>query len=338
MSSQSPDKRRKMETALDQLKKHTVVVADTGDFNAIEEYKPQDATTNPSLILAAAKMPAYQHLVDQAIKYGVAKGGTEEEQVANTMDKLFVSFGLEILKKVPGRVSTEVDARLSFDKDEMVAKALRLIALYEEAGIGKERVLIKLSSTWEGIQAGRVLEKDHSVHCNLTLLFSFAQAVACAEANVTLISPFVGRILDWYKESTGRAGYEAHEDPGVLSVIKIYNYYKKFGYGTVVMGASFRNTAQVKALAGCDLLTISPGLLAELSGDYAVVTPTLSEEAAKSCDLEKIHLDEKDYRWRHNEDRMAVEKLSDGIRKFAADGVKLETVIREKMLSGKNGK
>jgi len=338
MSSLSPDKRRKMETALEQLKKHTVVVADTGDFNAIEEYKPQDATTNPSLILAAAKMPAYQHLVDQAIKYGVAKGGTEEEQVANTMDKLFVSFGLEILKKVPGRVSTEVDARLSFDEDAMVAKALRLIALYEEAGVGKERVLIKLSSTWEGIQAGRVLEKDHGVHCNMTLLFSFAQAVACAEAKVTLISPFVGRILDWHKENTGRASYEPHEDPGVLSVTKIYNYYKKFGYGTVVMGASFRNTGQVKALAGCDLLTISPGLLAELSKDHGAVPPALNEETAKSCDLEKIHLDEKDYRWQHNEDRMAVEKLSDGIRKFAADGIKLETMIKEKMLNVKNGK
>uniref|UniRef100_A0AAQ4NQA0 Transaldolase n=2 Tax=Gasterosteus aculeatus aculeatus TaxID=481459 RepID=A0AAQ4NQA0_GASAC len=337
MSTLSPDKRRKMESALSQLKKHTVVVADTGDFNAIEEYKPQDATTNPSLILAAAKMPAYQPLVDQAIKYGVAKGGTEEEQVANAMDKLFVSFGLEILKKVPGRVSTEVDARLSFDKAAMVAKALKLIGLYEEAGISKERVLIKLSSTWEGIQAGRELEKDHGVHCNMTLLFSFAQAVACAEAKVTLISPFVGRILDWHKENSGRASYEPHEDPGVLSVTKIYNYYKKFGYGTVVMGASFRNTGQVKALAGCDLLTISPGLLAELSQDHSAVTPALRVDKAKACDLEKIHLGEQDYRWQHNEDRMAVEKLSDGIRKFAADAIKLETMIKGKMLSVKNG-
>ncbi|XP_037309298.2 transaldolase [Pungitius pungitius] len=337
MSTLSPDKRRKMESALSQLKKHTVVVADTGDFNAIEEYKPQDATTNPSLILAAAKMPAYQPLVDQAIKYGVAKGGTEEEQVANTMDKLFVSFGLEILKKVPGRVSTEVDARLSFDKEAMVAKALKLMALYEEAGIGKQRVLIKLSSTWEGIQAGRELEKDHGIHCNMTLLFSFAQAVACAEAKVTLISPFVGRIFDWHKENGGRASYEPHEDPGVLSVTKIYNYYKKFGYSTVVMGASFRNTGQVKALAGCDLLTISPGLLAELSQDHSAVTPTLKVDKAKASDLEKIHLSEQDYRWQHNEDRMAVEKLSDGIRKFAADAVKLETMIKEKMLSVKNG-
>ncbi|XP_053275533.1 LOW QUALITY PROTEIN: transaldolase [Pleuronectes platessa] len=343
MSSESLDKRRKMESALNQLKKHTVVVADTGDFHAIEEYKPQDATTNPSLILAAAKMPAYQQLLDQAIKYGIAKGGTEDEQVAHTMDKLFVSFGLEILKKVPGRVSTEVDARLSYDKDEMLAKALRLIALYKEAGISKERVLIKLSSTWEGIQAGKELEEKHGIHCNMTLLFSFAQAVACAEANVTLISPFVGRIMDWYKDntgrkSTGRKSYEPHEDPGVLSVTKIYNYYKKFGYSTVVMGASFRNTGEVKALAGCDLLTISPGLLAELSEDHSTVTEMLNVEKAKACDLEKIHLDEKAFRWEHNEDRMAVEKLSDGIRKFAADAIKLETMIKEKMLNVKNGK
>lgn len=339
MSSASPavDKRRKMESALNQLKKYTVVVADTGDFNAIEEYKPQDATTNPSLILAASKMTAYQPLLDQAIKYGLANKGSEEEQVANTMDKLFVSFGLEILKKVPGRVSTEVDARLSFDKDEMVAKALRLIALYEEAGVSKERVLIKLSSTWEGIQAGRELEEKHGVHCNMTLLFSFAQAVACAEAKVTLISPFVGRILDWYKENTDRKSYEPHEDPGVLSVTKIYNYYKKFGYSTVVMGASFRNTGEVKALAGCDLLTISPALLSELSQDHSPVPQMLHTDKAKSCDLERINLDERTFRWEHNEDRMAVEKLSDGIRKFAADAVKLETMIKERMLNVKNG-
>ncbi|KAG9352612.1 hypothetical protein JZ751_021026 [Albula glossodonta] len=337
--SASPDKRRKMESALDQLKKYTVVVADTGDFNAIDEYKPQDATTNPSLILAAAKMPAYQHLLDQAIKYGIANGGSEEEQVTNVMDKLFVSFGLEILKKIPGRVSTEVDARLSFDKEAMVARARRLISLYEEAGISKERVLIKLSSTWEGIQAGRELEAKYGIHCNMTLLFSFAQAVACAEAQVTLISPFVGRILDWYKENTDRKSFEPQEDPGVVSVTKIYNYYKKFGYSTVVMGASFRNTGEVKALAGCDLLTISPGLLAELTQDHSAVTPTLTTQGGKTkaCELEKLHLDEKDFRWRHNEDRMAVEKLSDGIRKFAADAIKLETMIKEKMLNVKNG-
>lgn len=335
--SVSPDKRRKMESALDQLKRYTVLVADTGDFNAIEEYKPQDATTNPSLILAAAKMSAYHHLVDQAIKYGMANGGTEEEQVTNTMDKLFVSFGVEILKKIPGRVSTEVDARLSFDKDEMVSRARKLISLYEEAGVSKERILIKLSSTWEGIQAGRELEEKHGIHCNMTLLFSFAQAVACAEANVTLISPFVGRILDWYKENTDRKNYEPQEDPGVLSVTKIYNYYKKFGHRTVVMGASFRNTGEVKALAGCDLLTVSPGLLGELSQDHSVVTCALTPQQAKDCDLEQVHLDEKSFRWLHNEDRMAVEKLSDGIRKFAADAIKLETMIKERMSDVKNG-
>uniref|UniRef100_A0A674B252 Transaldolase n=1 Tax=Salmo trutta TaxID=8032 RepID=A0A674B252_SALTR len=312
-----------MESALEQLKKHTVVVADTGDFNAIEEYKPQDATTNPSLILAAAKMAAYQHLVDQAIKYGIAKGGPEEEQITNTMDKLFVSFGLEILKKIPGRVSTEVDARLSYDKDEMVARALRIIALYEEAGIKKDRVLIKLSSTWEGIQAGRELEEKHGVHCNMTLLFSFAQAVACAEAKVTLISPFVGRIMDC----------------GFITQTSLFCslHSGKYDYTTVVMGASFRNTAEVKALAGCDLLTISPGLLGELSKDHSTVTPMLTVQKAKACDLEKVHLDEKEFRWQHNEDRMAVEKLSDGIRKFAADAIKLETMIKEKMLNVKNG-
>uniref|UniRef100_A0A3P9C7X9 Transaldolase n=1 Tax=Maylandia zebra TaxID=106582 RepID=A0A3P9C7X9_9CICH len=315
MSSGSPDKRRKMESALNQLKKHTVVVADTGDFNAIDEYKPQDATTNPSLILAAAKMPAYQQLVDQAIKY---------------------AFNL-LSQETQSCVGSHLCHRLSFDKDEMVAKALKLIALYEEAGISKERVLIKLSSTWEGIQAGKELEEKHGVHCNMTLLFSFAQAVACAEAKVTLISPFVGRILDWYKENTDRKSYEPHEDPGVVSVTKIYNYYKKFGYSTVVMGASFRNTGEVKALAGCDLLTISPGLLAELSQDHSAVTEMLSVEKAKACDLEKVHLDEKTFRWEHNEDRMGVEKLSDGIRKFAADAVKLETMIKEKILSVKNG-
>ncbi|KAI2653784.1 Transaldolase [Labeo rohita] len=362
--SVSPDKRRKMESALEQIKKYTVVVADTGDFNAIEEYKPQDATTNPSLILAAAKMPTYQHLVEQAIKYGMANGGSEEEQVTNAMDQLFVNFGLEILKKVPGRVSTEVDARLSFDKDAMVSRARRLISLYEEAGVSKDRILIKLSSTWEGIQAGKELEDKHGIHCNMTLLFSFAQAVACAEANVTLISPFVGRILDWYKENTDRKNYEPHEDPGmfsdsrtflltlretfsmsywakstksVVSVTKIYNYYKKFNYPTVVMGASFRNTGEVKALAGCDLLTISPGLLGELSKDHSAVTCSLTPQGAKECDLEQIHLDEKSFRWLHNEDRMAVEKLSDGIRKFAADAIKLETMIKERMFNVKNG-
>ncbi|NXD44353.1 TALDO Transaldolase, partial [Copsychus sechellarum] len=326
--SVSPVKRQKMESALDQLKHHTTVVADTGDFNAIDEYKPLDATTNPSLILAAAQMPAYQKLVDDAVAYGKKLGGSEEEQIKNASDKLFVLFGAEILKRIPGRVSTEVDARLSFDKEGMIQRARRLIDLYKEVGVGKDRILIKLSSTWEGIQAGRVLEAEYGIHCNMTLLFSFAQAVACAEAGVTLISPFVGRILDWYVANGDKKTYEPSEDPGVKSVTKIYNYYKKFGYKTIVMGASFRNTGQIKALTGCDYLTISPKLLAELSKEHVKLTPTLSVKEAQACDLEKIHLDEKAFRWHHNEDQMAVEKLSDGIRRFAADAVKLERMLK----------
>ncbi|XP_066556461.1 transaldolase [Amia ocellicauda] len=335
--SVSPDKRRKMESVLEQLKRHTVVVADTGDFNAIDEFKPQDATTNPSLILAAAKMPQYQHLLEQAIQHGLDTEGSEEQQVTAAMDRLFVSFGLEILKKIPGRVSTEVDARLSFDRAAMVSRARRLVELYEQEGVGKDRVLIKLSSTWEGIEAGRELEQTYGIHCNMTLLFSFAQAVACANAGVTLISPFVGRILDWHKEHGGRKEFTPSEDPGVISVTKIYNYYKKFGFKTVVMGASFRNVGEVKALAGCDYLTISPGLLSELSQEHTPLTAALTAQAAKSSDLEHVSLDEVQFRWQHNEDQMAVEKLSDGIRKFAADAVKLESMIKEKMLSLKNG-
>nr|DBA17304.1 TPA: hypothetical protein GDO54_002771 [Pyxicephalus adspersus] len=276
MSNCTVKKQKMEESALEQLKKHTVVVADTGDFNAIEEYKPQDATTNPSLILAAAQMPAYQHLVKEAIQHGKKLGGSEQEQMNNIMDKLFVLFGIEILNVVPGRVSTEVDARLSFDKEGMIERAKRIIGLYKEAGIDKERILIKLSSTWDGIQAGKVLEEQYGIHCNMTLLFSFAQAVACAEAGVTLISPFVGRILDWHVASTGKKSYEPHEDPGVQSVTKIYNYYKKFGYKTIVMGASFRNTGEIKALTGCDYLTISPKLLGELNKDFTKLTPTLT--------------------------------------------------------------
>ncbi|KAK2494016.1 hypothetical protein MC885_001034 [Smutsia gigantea] len=358
--SGSPVKRQRMENALDQLKQFTTVVADTGDFHgltghpswisgwkqahhlvykitspAIDEYKPQDATTNPSLILAAAQMPEYQELVEEAIAYGKRLGGLQEEQIKNAIDKLFVLFGVEILKKIPGRVSTEVDARLSFDKDAMVARARRLIELYREAGISKDRILIKLSSTWEGIQAGKELELQHGVHCNMTLLFSFAQAVACAEAGVTLISPFVGRILDWHVANTDKKSYEPLEDPGELpfevtgvkSVTKIYNYYKKFGYQTIVMGASFRNTGEIRALAGCDFLTISPKLLGELLKDSTKLVPMLSAKAAQASDLEKVHLDEKAFRWLHNEDQMAVEKLSDGIRKFAADAVKLERML-----------
>ncbi|XP_071974289.1 transaldolase [Engystomops pustulosus] len=331
MSNCTVKKQRMEESALEQLKSHTVVVADTGDFNAIDEYKPQDATTNPSLILAAAQMPEYQQLVDDAIQYGKKLGGSAEEQINNIMDKLFVLFGVEILKKIPGRVSTEVDARLSYDKDGMVERARRIIALYKEAGIDKERILIKLSSTWEGIQAGKVLEEQYGIHCNMTLLFSFAQAVACAEAGVTLISPFVGRILDWHVANSGKKSYEPSEDPGVKSVTKIYNYYKKFGYSTIVMGASFRNTGEIKALTGCDYLTISPKLLGELSKDCTKLSPALTLKEAQASKLEKIHLDEKTFRWEHNEDQMAVEKLSDGIRKFAADAIKLENMLKDRL-------
>ncbi|KAG8563946.1 hypothetical protein GDO81_016264 [Engystomops pustulosus] len=276
-------------------------------------------------------MPEYQQLVDDAIQYGKKLGGSAEEQINNIMDKLFVLFGVEILKKIPGRVSTEVDARLSYDKDGMVERARRIIALYKEAGIDKERILIKLSSTWEGIQAGKVLEEQYGIHCNMTLLFSFAQAVACAEAGVTLISPFVGRILDWHVANSGKKSYEPSEDPGVKSVTKIYNYYKKFGYSTIVMGASFRNTGEIKALTGCDYLTISPKLLGELSKDCTKLSPALTLKEAQASKLEKIHLDEKTFRWEHNEDQMAVEKLSDGIRKFAADAIKLENMLKDRL-------
>uniref|UniRef100_UPI00398F60FB transaldolase n=1 Tax=Pristiophorus japonicus TaxID=55135 RepID=UPI00398F60FB len=330
-------KRQKMASVLEQLKELTVVVADTGDFNAIDAYKPQDATTNPSLILAAAQMPAYANLLDDAIEYGKSCGGTEEEQMTNVVDKLFINFGVEILKKIPGRVSTEVNARLSFDKDAMISKAQRLIQMYKDAGIDKDRILIKLASTWEGIQAGKILEEQCGIHCNMTLLFSFAQAVACAEAGATLISPFVGRILDWHVANTDRKSFEPSDDPGVQSVMKIYNYYKKFGYKTIVMGASFRNTGEIKALAGCDYLTISPKLLEELSKDVEHLKPALSVKGAQGLNLPKVEMNEQTFRWSHNEDQMAVEKLSEGIRKFAADAVKLENMLKERLFSAKNG-
>jgi len=326
----SSDSKKPAMSSLEQLKASgTLVVADTGDFEAISKFKPRDATTNPSLILAAAKMPQYSEIVDAAIA-SAKSGATKEEQIEIAMDKLFVAFGAEILKVVEGRVSTEVDARLSFDKEAQVAKALKLISMYEGLGVSKERVLIKLSSTWEGIKAAEELESKHGIHCNLTLLFSFAQAVACAEAKVTLISPFVGRIMDWYKAKNNKT-YEAEEDPGVLSVRKIFNYYKKHGYSTVVMGASFRNTGEVLALAGCDLLTISPKLLAELDNMSDSVPVKLSAGIAAGSDSQKISLDEAGFRWLHNEDEMAVEKLGQGIRGFAADAIKLETIIREKL-------
>lgn len=313
-------------SALDDLKGMTTVVADTGDVDSIRAFTPTDATTNPSLIYAAAQMPQYRHLVDDAIAYGKNKGG---DVLSQTMDKLAVNFGCEILKIVPRYVSTEVDARLSFDREGTVAKAKELIALYEEAGVSKDRILIKIASTWEGIKAAEDLKKD-GIRCNLTLLFGFGQAVACAEAGVFLISPFVGRILDWYKASEGVEGYPAEEDPGVLSVKRIYQYYKKYGYETIVMGASFRNSGEIKALAGCDALTIGPKFLDELKDDSAALPKALSPEIAiQDCKDEKISLDEQTFRWMLNEDQMATEKLSEGIRKFAADLVKLEDYIKE---------
>jgi len=319
-----------MSSLLEQLKNYTTVVADTGDFAAIDQFKPTDATTNPSLILAASKLPAYASLVNDTVQEAKKEESKLDDQVTSAMDKLFVKFGSEILKIIPGRVSTEVDARLSFDKDAQLAKARKLIGMYENMGISKERVLIKLSSTWEGIQAAKELEEKDGIHCNLTLLFAFAQAVACAEAKVTLISPFVGRIYDYYKQKTGISTYEhPSQDPGVISVTAIYNYYKRFGYKTIVMGASFRNTDQITALAGCDFLTISPSLLEKLQNSSGVLERALSPEQAVGLNLEKISLDEARFRWLLNEDAMATDKLADGIRRFAADAVTLESKLKE---------
>jgi transaldolase len=307
---------------LDSLKRYTTVVADTGDIEAMRQFRPQDATTNPSLLLKAAQQPAYRPLVEAALADAGRLGLSETRRTEAFMDRLAVNFGLEILKIVPGRVSTEVDARLSFDTAGTIAKARELIGLYEAAGIGRERILIKVGSTWEGIRAAADLERE-GIHCNLTLLFSFAQAVACAEAGVTLISPFVGRIYDYYRKERG-AEIAADEDPGVQSVTRIYHYYKKYGYQTQVMGASFRKVEQITGLAGCDLLTISPDLLEALQKTDGEVTPRLTPEAARASAEPKITLDEKSYRFLHNQDAMAVEKLSDGIRRFYEDGRKLE--------------
>jgi len=318
-----------MSNSLEQLKQHTVVVADTGDFESLEKFKPQDATTNPSLVYAAAQMEKYKPLVDEAVNYAKKNGKTDAEKIELAQDKLFVNFGVEILKIVPGRVSTEVDSRLSFDKEASIAKALKFIKLYEDAGISKDRILIKLGATWEGIKAAEVLEKEHGIHCNLTLLFSMAQAIACAEAGVKLISPFVGRIMDWHKAKNGwKEQPAAAEDPGVLSVTAIYNYYKKHGYETEVMGASFRNKGEVTELAGCDCLTIGPKFLEELQASSEDVPKKLSVEVAKTLEIEKIEMDEKTFRWMHNEDAMAMEKLSEGIRKFTVDQLKLEGQIK----------
>ena len=307
---------------LDSLKRYTTVVADTGDIEAIAQYRPQDATTNPSLLLKAAQQPQYRPLVDAALKSADRVAGTEAQRTEAFMDHLAVAFGGEILQIIPGRVSTEVDARLSFDSDATVAKAQHLIGLYEKAGVGRDRVLIKVGSTWEGIRAAERLERE-GIHCNLTLLFSFAQAVACAEAGVTLISPFVGRIYDWYKKTRG-AEIPVDDDPGVASVTRIYNYFKKFDYKTQVMGASFRRVEQIIGLAGCDLLTISPELLDELQNAAGEITPRLTPQIARASNESRLHLDEKTYRWLHNEDAMAVEKLSEGIRRFNEDARKLE--------------
>lgn len=317
-------------TQLEQLKGFTSVVADTGDFESMKAYKPQDATTNPSLILQAAEKDEYRHLVQKAVTEGQQSGLHGEALTSMILDRILILFGLEILKIVPGRVSTEVDARLSFDTEGSIAKARHLIAAYEKEGISRDRILIKIASTWEGIKAAEILEKE-GIHCNLTLLFCFTQAVACAEAEVQLISPFVGRILDWYKASTG-INYQGEDDPGVQSVRSIYRYYKKFGYKTEIMGASFRNKEEILNLAGCDLLTISPKFLAELQESTETVERILSPEAAAKSDFDKHSFDEKSFRFALNEDAMATEKTAQGIRSFSADIVKLEKLV-ESMLN-----
>ena len=315
--------------ALEQLKKFTTVVADTGDFASMKAYAPQDATTNPTLIEKATEMPAYLALLDKAVAEGKGGAGSKEERAKAIIDRLLILFGCEILKIVPGRVSTEVDARLSFDVEATVAKARHLIGMYKAAGIDRERILIKIAATWEGAQAAKIVQKE-GIQCNLTLMFSLPQAVACAEAGARLISPFVGRIYDWFKKSTGKE-YVGAEDPGVKSVRQIYAYYKKFGYATQVMGASFRNMGQILELAGCDLLTISPNLLGELQGSSVVVVQKLEAAQAKKDPISKLPLDEKSFRFLLNEDAMATEKLAEGIRLFSADIVKLEKKILAKI-------
>ena len=316
-----------MTNQLDSLRELTVVVADTGDIDAIRQYKPEDATTNPSLILSAAALPQYAALIDEAIAYGKQQSQDKAQQLVDAEDKLAVNIGLEILKLVPGRVSTEVDARLSYDTEATVTKARKLIALYEAAGINKNRILIKIASTWQGIRAAEILEKE-GINCNLTLLFSEAQARACAEAGVYLISPFVGRILDWYKANTDKKEYAPAEDPGVISVTKIYNYYKQYGYKTVVMGASFRNVGEIIELAGCDRLTIAPPLLKTLHETPNAVVRKLAFQGEVQAKPQP--LTEAEFYWQHNSDAMAVEKLAEGIRKFAVDQGKLEEMLLSK--------
>lgn len=314
-----------MANQLDQLKQYTTVVADTGDFKLMEAYAPQEATTNPSLILQASEKPEYRHLVERSVAEFKGSSLSGKALTEAVMDRVIVAFGLEILKVVPGRVSTEVDARLSFDTESTVAKAREIIALYEANGIARDRILIKIAATWEGIRAAEILEKE-GIHCNLTLLFSLIQAVACAEAGVRLISPFVGRIYDWYKKNTGKE-YAPEEDPGVISVRTIYNYYKKFGYDVQIMGASFRSTGQILALAGCDLLTISPDLLDLLSKSDETVVRHLDPVKARESSIERICADEKSFRFLFNEDAMATEKTAEGIRRFSADIRTLEELI-----------
>ena len=318
-----------MEDKLTQLKKMTVVVADTGDIDSIRQYQPEDATTNPSLLFKAAQMAPYSHLVDEAINFGKASDKQGQELLDTILDRLAVNFGKEILDIVPGRISTEVDARLSFDKEGTIERARKLIALYSQAGIERNRILIKIASTWEGIRAAEILEQEQ-INCNLTLLFGFSQAVACAEAGVFLISPFVGRILDWYKKNEG-GDYSAETDPGVLSVTQIYRYYKKFDYKTIIMGASFRNTGEIEQLAGCDRLTIGPNFLEDLSNDQALLTRKLYPDMSQQDDLERLQLDEKTFRLMLNDDAMATEKLAEGIRNFSADLIRLEDFIKERM-------
>ena len=317
-----------MTTQLDSLRSMTVVVADTGDIDAIKKYQPQDATTNPSLILSASALPQYAPLIDEAIAYAKAQSANKAQQLIDAEDKLAVNIGLEILKIVPGRISTEVDARLSYDTQATVEKARKLIALYNAAGISNDRILIKIASTWQGIRAAEILEKE-GINCNLTLLFSEAQARACAEAGVYLISPFVGRILDWYKANTDKKEYAPAEDPGVISVTKIYNYYKEYGYKTVVMGASFRNVGEIIELAGCDRLTIAPALLKELQENTAPLVRKLEYKGEVKAKPQP--LTEAEFYWQHNSDAMAVEKLADGIRKFAVDQEKLEAMLSAKL-------
>jgi len=315
---------------LEQIKTQSKVVADTGDFESIKKFKPVDSTTNPSLIYAAAQEDKYAYLLDEAIDFAKKKSSDKSKQLNIAFDRLIVAFGLEILKIVPGRVSTEVDARLSFDTEGTIRKAKEIIALYEEAGINRSRILIKIASTWEGIQAAKILAKEN-IHCNLTLLFSLVQAVACAEAGIQLISPFVGRVLDWHLKNQPNQTYTYAEEPGVLLVKRIFDYYKKFGYKTEIMSASFRNTGEIIELSGCDLMTIAPSLLSELENMEGIAEQKLNVEQAKELDLTRMDMNEKNFRWLLNEDAMATEKMAEGIRKFTVDILRLEEMLAKKL-------